>query len=453
MEYFFRKLLQKDGWCNNVKVSVQEGLISAIEPDHQHTQNDWVGVPGFQNAHSHAFQYAMAGLAERHPAGSSPDDFWSWRKHMYALAQKLNPEHLEHIATMLYSEMLRHGYTNVAEFHYLHHDVGGHAYAHLAEMGSRLISAAKTAGIGITLCPVFYQKGGFEKSASAEQRRFLSANADDYMRLLEASIAACNSYECANGAMGIHSLRAVAPDQVKLLAREGFKKIPFHLHVSEQQKEVEEARHYLKQRPVEWLLENIEVNSRHHLVHATHLNTYEVEGIARSGAHVVLCPSTEGNLGDGLFPLQIYQSAGGQWSIGTDSHVSLSPLEELRLLDYGQRLTTHKRNIFTSDHCADAGTYALNMSTFAGRAAMGHFGNNFFEVGQPFNCCVMDGQHPLLNLCSDEHLSSTIVYAMDAASIIGTISHGKMVVSHQIHKDQDAIRSDFAATMKGLLYR
>ncbi|MEM6772044.1 MAG: formimidoylglutamate deiminase, partial [Bacteroidota bacterium] len=373
MTYGFKGLLQQSGWVEQAYVTVDaNGIITSISNDPSRVVENINGyaLPGFQNAHSHAFQYAMAGLAERHDGGNMADDFWSWREAMYNLANSVDPDHMEAIATMLYAEMLRHGYTNVAEFHYVHHDKNGKAYGNTAELGSRLISAAKTVGIGITLIPIFYQKGGFGKAPLPKQRRFISATVDDYYTLLESSEKACSYYAHANLGIGVHSLRGVAPTAAAEVAKFGRQDIPFHIHVAEQLKEIEDSLGYLGKRPVEWLLEHMEPNERFHLVHATHLTDEEIKGIAQSQAKVVLCPTTEGNLGDGLFPLKAYQEYGGAWSIGTDSHIGINPFEELRMLDYGQRLITHQRNSFLSPNERDSGSYALKMATISGRQAM-----------------------------------------------------------------------------------
>ena len=248
-KYVFKSLLQRNGWLENAIVSVNaNGIITAISNDSVEisaTQFNGYALPGFQNAHSHAFQYAMAGLAEVHQVSAVSDDFWSWREAMYKLALSVNPDQMEAIATMLYSEMVRHGYTNVAEFHYVHHDQNGQPFANLAEMGSRMISAAKTAGINITLVPIFYQKGGFGQAPNDRQKRFISPDIDSYLRLLESSKEACNYYEGANIGIGIHSLRGVEPNDVAEIAKSGPQNIPFHIHVSEQLKEIEDSIRYL----------------------------------------------------------------------------------------------------------------------------------------------------------------------------------------------------------------
>ncbi|HIP31307.1 MAG TPA: formimidoylglutamate deiminase [Crocinitomicaceae bacterium] len=441
--FLFKKLLQNQGWDDNVLVSCNEnGIITSIENnsiDSTATKINGFALPGFQNAHSHAFQYAMAGLAEVHDVTHTSDDFWSWRKAMYDLALSVSPEQMEAIAAMLYSEMVRHGYTNVAEFHYVHHDKNGNQYDNLAEMGSRMIAAAEKAGINITLTPIFYQKGGFGKDATKDQKRFISPSIDDYYKLLEASKNACQYFEGANIAIGIHSMRGVDPVDIAEVAKNGPQDIPFHIHISEQLKEIEDSLAYLGKRPVEWLLENVELSDRFHLVHATHLTEQETIGIAKSKANVVLCPTTEGNLGDGLFPLSNYQKNGGKWSIGTDSHIGINPLEELRLLDYGQRLISHKRNIFNSSTEGNSGDFAINMATISGRKAMNNFETQYFKVGEKMNALILDADAPLLATSSNEKLSSAIIYTADATNQLETIVNGK-TISKQESNRQEIIR-------------
>lgn len=455
--YFFDKLLQNDGWKSNVSIMTQpDGTIYSIKENQERTVAHHVkgfALPGFQNAHSHAFQYAMAGLAEVHPTGQKADDFWSWRDAMYRLALSVNPDQMEAIATMLYTEMVRLGYTNVAEFHYVHHQQDGTPFHNLAEMGQRLISAAKTAGIGITLVPIFYQKGGFGMEPTEGQRRFISKDIDTYLRLLEASSAAAKNYHLANVGIGIHSMRGVEPDVIAEIAKSGDQDLPFHIHIAEQLKEIEDAKSYLGKRPVEWLLDNVDLNDRFHLVHSTHLTDAETDGIAASQANVVLCPTTEGNLGDGLFPVQRFQEKQGKWSIGTDSHIGIHPLEELRLLDYGQRLTTHKRNIMTSETNGNSGDFAIEMATITGRKAMDNFNPTYFKIGEPLNACIIDENVPLLQACRDEHLNSSIVYSCDASHHSGTISNGDWIVQRGAHRNIESVRENFVKTIKELKNR
>lgn len=455
--FHFKGLLTNTGWVEDAYVAVDaHGIILSIErapaAEISYERVDGYALPGFQNAHSHAFQYAMAGLAERRNPATS-DDFWGWREAMYQVALTLDPDQMEAVATMLYAEMARHGYTHVAEFHYLHHDKNGKQYAHVAEMGERLIRAAEVAGIGITLIPMFYQMGGFGMAPQERQRRFISATIDDYFRLYESTKKLTNRYTHAQHGFGIHSLRAVHPKDIVASLDNFHEEVPVHLHVSEQIKEVEDAKYYLGARPVQWLLDNCPVNERFHLVHATHLLADEIMGIANSRAHVVLCPSTEGNLGDGLFSLRQFQDAGGRWSIGTDSHVGLNPLEELRLLDYGQRLHTHVRSSFYGEQEQDSGSFGFNMALCSGRKAMGNYNEHYFGIGDQMNAVVFDASQPLLAASGEKNVLSTIVYCGEISWTLGTLSNGRWIVQNGRHEHAERIRGDFAKAMKELELR
>ncbi|MFM9837040.1 MAG: formimidoylglutamate deiminase [Cyclobacteriaceae bacterium] len=455
MHYFqFNSLLLQKKWLSPAYVGVdQDGFIrylNSIPPDESIGIESVLGfaLPGFQNAHSHAFQYAMAGLAENHPAGMD-DDFWTWREEMYKCALSVDPDQAEAITAMLYAEMLRHGYTYVAEFHYLHHDKDGKPYTHLAEMGERMVSAAKTAGIKITLVPVFYQKGNFGIDPQPRQRRFISKNIDDYFELLEASKAVVKNQPHASLGFSVHSLRAVdLPDVIKTF-QQGPKELPFHLHVSEQKKEVEDCHAHCGKRPMQWLLDNVEVNERFHLVHSTHLNDDELTRLAKSKANVVLCPSTEGNLGDGIFRMKEFVKLGGHWSIGTDSHISINPFEEFRMIDYRQRLVTSKRNTFEGD----AAQAMINESVTQGRLAMGRKTSDHFEIGQPFDALVVSATTHLLADTSEKNRLPTILFTGDSSRNIGTIVNGKWVVKNQHHQNGHAIKVAFAKAMQELKNR
>ena len=456
--YRFKGLLQKEGWLMPAYIRLDtDGRIIEISnkknKEHSYTNINGFALPGMQNAHSHAFQYAMVGLTEQHTIGQQRDDFWAWRKAMYQLALSINPDQMEAIATMLYAEMLRHGYTEVAEFHYVHQQENGRPYNNKAELGERLIAAAKRVGIKITLIPIFYQLGGFGQSATDGQRRFLSKNISDYLELVDSSKVAAKQYGEATVALGVHSMRAVDPPIIKDLLQQIDKDIPFHIHVSEQLKEVEASIDYLGKRPIEWLLDNIDMKDNFHLVHATHMTEQEAIGLAKTKANVVLCPSTEGNLGDGLFSLKTFQKAGGHWSIGTDSHIGLNPFEELRLLDYGQRLISHQRDTFTTDKEGDSGLYGLNQLIFSGRKAMGKSSKDFFEPGQAFDALVMDASIPIFNICSKENLTSTMVYASDASMHLGTIVNGEWVIKKGKHRESSTIKKNFITALKALKNR
>ncbi len=449
--FSFKGLLQREDWLSPAYVGVdQDGIIRYLS-NQPHPDGSAVeaiagyALPGFQNTHSHAFQYAMAGLAENHPAHKE-DDFWSWREEMYKCALTVGPEEVEAIATMLYAEMLRHGYTHVGEFHYLHHDQEGKEYNNLAEIGERMISAAKTAGIKITLVPVFYQKGGFGLDPQPRQRRFISKTTDDYLRLLEASKAVIEHYKDASLGFSVHSLRAVAFQDVVRAYELGPQGLPFHIHVAEQQKEVMDCLAFCGQRPMQWLMENLQMNEMFHLVHSTHLDDHELKGVIEAKANVVLCPSTEGNLGDGIFRMKEFYELGGRWSIGTDSHIGLNPWEEFRMIDYRQRLITHKRNTFKGD----AAKYLINEEIATGRKAMGIDVADHFGIGQAFDAVVIDASSPLVETASLQNLLSTITYSGDVNNHLGTIVNGHWIVRKQLHHLQPSIRTQFVAALRQL---
>jgi formimidoylglutamate deiminase len=447
----FTGVLTDSGWLEPGYVGVDaRGLICslsdkapespmAIESVHGYA------LPGFQNAHSHAFQYAMAGLAERHLAGTT-DDFWSWREQMYRCALSLDPEQAEAVAAMLYSEMLRSGYTHVAEFHYLHHDKTGRPYDNLVEMGERLVAAAATAGIGITLIPVFYQKGGFGMDPQPRQKRFISRTVDEYLKLLDASASAVRAYAEAKLGMSVHSLRAVEGLDLVRTLDEGPKTLPFHIHVAEQLKEVQDCQQYTGQRPMEWLFKHVEVGKRFHMVHCTHLSDAEITWLAGSGASAVLCPSTEGNLGDGFFRMKEYYRMNGRWSIGTDSHIGLNPLEEFRTIDYRQRLLSHQRNTFDNDGAA----YMVTESVQSGRRAMGVETEQLFATGQRFDALVADAGAPLMQAHPAQARLSAMVYTGDPSQWLGTLTGGEWKVKNGRHVERQGIQSRFERAMRNL---
>jgi formimidoylglutamate deiminase len=450
----FNQLWHNQAWLAPAFVSLDEhGCILSIssETPTQAVAIEYVNgiaLPGFQNAHSHAFQYAMAGLAEQHAPGTS-DDFWTWREAMYQCALAVNPDEAEAIAAMLYAEMVRHGYSHVVEFHYLHHDKDGRPYNNLAEMGERMVAAAATAGINITLIPVFYQKGGFGMEPQLRQRRFISRTVEDYFHLLDDSAEVVKQHQHAKLGFSVHSLRAVDLQDIKTTYQQGPQNIPFHLHIAEQKKETEDCLDYTKQRPVEWLLNNLPVDERFHLVHATHLSNEEVKGLAQAKADVVLCPSTEGNLGDGIFRMKDYVSHGGKWCIGTDSHIGINPLEEFRMIDYRQRLISNQRNTFEGD----AAAYMVQTEITNGRIAMGLGEISPFEIGKNFHAVVYNAASPLLANTSNEKLMASIVYAADSAMVLGTIMHGRWIVKENKHIRSEVIQSAFAKAMQSIKNR
>ena len=368
---WFRAALLPEGWAEGVRLSLEGGCIAwvqagaAPEPgDERHA----TGLPGLVNVHSHAFQRAMAGLAERR--GPSDDDFWSWRQQMYRLVATLGPEAVEAVAALAYAEMLEAGFTRVTEFHYLHHDPAGRPYADPAEMAARIAAAAEETGIGLTLLPVFYAHAGFGGAPPAPgQRRFVN-DLDGFARLVEASRRIVAGLEDANLGVAPHSLRAATPEEVAavvVLADGG----PVHIHAAEQVKEVADCLAWSGQRPVAWLLDHAGVDPRWCLIHATHIDPAEVQALAASGAVAGLCPITEGNLGDGIFPARDFLAQGGRFGIGTDSNVLISIADELRLLEYGQRLTHRERNVLALEPGVATGAALYRRALAGGLQAAG----------------------------------------------------------------------------------
>ncbi len=391
-------------------------------------------VPGMPNLHSHAFQRAMAGLAERR--GASEDSFWTWREVMYAFAGRIGPDELRAIAAQLYVEMLEAGYTQVCEFHYLHHQPDGRPYADAAAMSLALVEAAQEAGIGLTLLPTLYMSGGFDGRELAERQRRFGHDVDAYLRLIE-RLRALQSSRLQVG-IALHSLRAVPEDALRVvLASEVARDCPIHIHIAEQVAEVEDCLAVRKARPVQWLLDHVEVDARWCLVHATHLDAGEIRRLAASGAVAGLCPTTEANLGDGLFPLRAYLDASGRLGIGSDSHISVSPVEELRWLEYGQRLITRHRNVSASKATPSSGETLLALALAGGAQASG------VELGRlghgRADLVVLDDAAPLLAGRDATQAIDTWIFAGNANLVREVMVGGQFVVRDGHHRDRERI--------------
>jgi len=369
--------LLPEGWRRDVLIACDDtGRLTRVEPGAPAgaaTPLDGVVVPGVPNLHSHAFQFALAGRAERAGPDRS-DSFWSWREAMYGFLAELDPDGIEAIATRLYRAMLAHGYTAVGEFHYVHHAPDGRPYADPAETSRRLLRAAETAGIGITLLPVYYEDGGFGGATPGDrQRRFLH-DPDRFARLLEALAPAFAGRTDRRLGIAPHSLRAARPERLAaaVAALDAIDPTaPVHIHVAEQPREVADCLAWCGKRPVELLFDTAPVDARWCLVHATHLSDGERRAIARSGAVAGLCPTTEANLGDGLFPAEAYLAEDGAIGIGSDSHVCVDPAEELRWLENGQRLITGRRTVLADGPGASVGTGLLQRVCRGGATALG----------------------------------------------------------------------------------
>jgi formimidoylglutamate deiminase len=344
---WFEEALLGETWARDVRITVSDGLISAIETGAPRGADEGGGaaMPGVANVHSHAFQRAMAGLTEgRGPEGGDDDDFWSWRQLMYRFLDRGGPDEIEAITALAFAEMLEGGFTRVAEFHYLHNDPVGAVYADPAELTGRIVSAAEATGVGLTLLPVFYAHAGFGgQPPSQGQRRFIT-DLDGFADLVARGRTLTAGLEDAIVGVAPHSLRAVSPEELAAmpaLAGDG----PIHIHVAEQTKEVDDCLAWSGARPVEWLLANAPVDPRWCLIHATHVTPAEWGEVAARGVVVGLCPVTEANLGDGVFPASAYVQGGGRFGIGTDSNVQIGLAGDLRMLEYSQRLSLRKRAV------------------------------------------------------------------------------------------------------------
>lgn len=374
-------------------------------------------IPGMPNLHSHAFQRGCAGLTEYR--AEAQDSFWSWRTLMYGMAARLSPEQVEAIATWLYVEMLEAGYTSVCEFHYLHHDVDGQPYADPATLAHCLLRAAAAAGIGMTLLPVLYQTSGFgAQPPSAQQKRFLHRT-DEMLRLLDTLAPACAAQGARLG-LAPHSLRAVPPAALRD-ALQGLDALdptaPRHIHVAEQTREVDDCVAWSGRRPVQWLLDNIGLDERWCLVHATHLNADERLRAARSGAVAGLCPTTEANLGDGLFDMPGWLDAGGAWGVGSDSQVCVNAAEELLLLEYGQRLQLRQRNVLAQPDQRQTAT-AMTLQAVQGGARAAGRPVAGIAVGQQADFVVLDAGHIALKGLAEESMLAAHVFGSSRGSAL-----------------------------------
>lgn len=380
----------------------------------------------------------MAGLAERQ---SDPaDSFWTWRETMYAMAARFTPELLRDVAAQLYVEMLEAGYTSVCEFHYLHHAPDGRPYADPAAMSRALVDAARATGIRLTLLPVLYMTGGFDARALSPRQARFGHEVDAYLRLLEALRP--QQDERLRIGCALHSLRAVPPAAM----REVLAALPsdsrIHIHIAEQVAEVEECIAVRGARPVQWLLDNAAVDARWTLVHATHLDDGEVRGIARSGATVAICPTTEANLGDGLFPLRDYLDEGGAYGIGSDSHISVDPVEELRWLEYGQRLVSRRRNIAASAAEPSVGTTLLSGVLASAVNTTG------FDAQDRI---VLDADAPILAGATAGDVVDRWLFSGNRRLVRDVEVAGVRVVEDGAHRDREAVAGRFREAMRTLL--
>jgi len=406
-------------------------------------------LPGMVNLHSHAFQRALGGMTE--VAGDEvnhvADSFWTWRDLMYRFARHITPEQMESIAAQLFVECLRHGYTAVCEFHYLQRDAEGALYARPAETAERVLAAAHISGIGMTMLPVLYSHAGFgAQPLKPEQARFRT-DADDVLRIIEA-LAPQRGGQVEVG-FAPHSLRAAGVAQIRAVAQALPAGRPIHIHIAEQQGEVRQCRDYSGRRPVQYLYDQVDVDARWCLVHATHVQPDEVALMAASGAVAGLCPTTEANLGDGLFPLAEFIAAGGRFGVGSDSHVSQSPVEELRWLEYGQRLRHQRRNVAASSRQRGVGDFLWQGALAGGAQASGRR-VGAFEVGKRADLLVLDHAHPNLQGAAQADILGTLLFCGNDNLVKDVMVGGLWVVRDHVHCAQAAIAQRYIDTLAAL---
>jgi formimidoylglutamate deiminase len=444
---FARKALLADGWADNVQLHIEAGRIAAIAENARATAEIpefGIVIPGLANAHSHAFQRVLAGhTEERGPA--SKDNFWTWRSRMYALAGKIDAAALQAIARQVYGEMVATGYTSVAEFHYLHNEPGT---AETSEaMFEAIAAAAELSGIRLTYVPVLYERAGFEQpEPTADQQRFARSIVEFLEHYERVTELAADRFTVGIGA---HSLRAVAQGSLgKIAARAATDGVPMHIHIAEQQREVDQCVGAYGARPVEWLLDQHDVNEHWCLVHATHIDDEEIAAIGDSGAVVCLCPSTEANLGDGLFPLQRFLQHEGRIAIGSDSHVSINPFEELRWLEYGQRLITQQRNI-AAIRRNQTGRSLFELVAEGGSLATGQAGG-CIRTGDNADLIVLDDDSPMLVGHSTRSLLDALVFSGFTLPIDRVMVRGEWQVIEGRHRDAIPAREGYATVARDL---
>ena len=444
---WFNSALLPSGWARDVRIVIADGVISDVQTGKSAQPDDErhaVAIPGLSNVHSHAFQRGMAGLAEHR--GANDDDFWSWREVMYRFLDHLDPDDVEAISAMAYVEMLETGYTRVGEFHYLHNDAKGARYSAPAEMAGRIVAAAETSGIGLTLLPVFYAHSDFGGAPPNHgQRRFIN-DLDSFAQLLDA----CEGLISLDSTLGIapHSLRAVTTEELGALV-DMRKDGPIHIHAAEQVKEVAASLAFSGARPVEWLIENAGVDKRWCLIHATHLTESETDALAASGAVAGLCPVTEANLGDGIFPASRFLEAGGLIATGTDSNVLIDPAQELRMLEYSQRLSHRGRNLLAGDLHPSVGRRLFDAALSGGAQALGT--QQGIAAGMPADIVTLKADHPALPGRRDDLILDSWIFAARTSCIDCVWRGGQKLVVDGRHMKFETVYANYQRVLGRIL--
>jgi len=449
MKVYAKRAWLSTGWQNDVCVSIRDGIISTVESDIQPAP-DAVRVdtllPALANLHSHSFQRAMAGMTEFRAKGQ--DSFWTWRDLMYRFLDHLTPEQMQAIAALTYMEMLEAGYAAVGEFHYVHHQNGGARYDNPAETSTRIMAAADQSGIGLTHLPVLYTYGGANKvTLAGGQLRFGNSTAD-YATLVERIHSEAKALP-DDTRIGIapHSLRATAPDELTAICT-AYPNAPTHIHISEQPAEVRDISAWLGARPVEWLLQNQNVTTNWCLIHATHMTKGETVNLAKSGAVAGLCPITEANLGDGPFNGALYLAENGTFGLGSDSNVRISLTEELRMLEYSQRLRDLQRNVMVKD--AGSVGKTLYLGAVAGGAQALDRNAGEIRAGQLADIVAINSQHPHLCSLTPDQIFDGLCFASDDSVVTDTWSAGRHMVQDGHHINKETIIANYQVAISQL---
>jgi formiminoglutamate deiminase len=445
----FKQALLPGGWSRDVKIAIENARITAVTTgasadgaDECHT----IGLPGLPNLHSHGFQRGMAGLTE--VRGTSSDSFWTWRDLMYRFVGLMTPDDVEAFTAQAYVEMLESGFTRVGEFHYVHHDRSGVPYQDIAELAGRVTSAARASGIGLTLLPVFYAHAGFGGRVPDDgQRRFINS-VDGFAKLVEAARRVGADHEGTIVGIAPHSLRAITDDELKAvlpLAAGG----PIHIHVAEQTKEVDDCITWSGRRPVQWLLDHAPVDQHWCLIHATHMTAEETRAMAATGAVAGLCPVTEANLGDGIFDAPAFCEAGGRFGIGTDSNVLIGMTDELRQLEYSQRLALRARNVMALAGTASTGHSLFDSALAGGAQALGIEGGLAPEHAA--DIVSLDADSPALIGRSGDAILDSWIFGSRRSLVDCVWTSGRKVVTNGRHRQAESIAANFRRRLEGLL--
>lgn len=439
--------LLDDGWQTDVMLAIgDDGRIGRVEAGGRHAADERLQgpvIPAMPNVHSHAFQRAIAGRTGM-PSAKHDDTFRTWRQAMWTAVDCLDADAFEAIAAQAYVEMAKAGYASVAEFHYVHHDPHGKPYGDPAELAWRIVGAAETAEIALTLLPVFYAHGNFGGGATAPlQRRFVHS-IHTFGKLWDALARGAKSREYVLG-IAPHSLRAVTPEELAKILRLPVAGAPIHIHAAEQAREVDDCRQWSGMRPIEWLLAQANIDRRWCVVHATHMTDREVAGLAASGAVAGLAPSTEADLGDGIFPAETYLRAGGHLGVGSDSNTLIDPFAEIRQLEWSQRLRSRRRNVLVDDSQTPVGQSLWRAAATGGAQALA-MPTGRIAPGMRADLIVLDNDDPALAGHPVDSVLDAAIFGPCRRPVRDLMSRGRWIVRDGHHaREHDVLRRFRAA--------